>query len=915
MLRIVLILALAGVPDAGEEPDSGLPIGGGTGGGGLPTIGGGGGGFPLGGGLGGGLPPIGGGAGGTGGGFGGGAGGTGGGFGGGAGGTGGGFGGGTGGAGGGTQPIGGGGFPVGGGFGGGVPNVGGGFGGGIASGTGGGVPPIGGGIGMGGGFGGGTGAGIGGGTGGMGGGNPMGGGTGGGFITDGGLARDAYEFWADLGWSGLSNAASVIWVDERRDTSFGTARRRGPDLWANIWLPDAGLNAPYGQIACLSSSKEIFSEPRVATDAAGNSVVVWKVATTGSPNQSIRAAVLSPTGQLSSCNDTLVPANTPIGDLQFEESGSEFLVIWETPSAVMGQRVGQPPGPVFAVTIKSSNGLVFNPTLTAIPGGGFLAAWSMGDRFVGALIPRGATQVQTSQYFTNFGRTISATALAPPLSGAFVAQAGGQHVFAGTLDTASTGGAALMGPSAGPRPLLGTALAGGMKLFVASQTPGLETFQITEFTVGGAQNTGVANLLLPRGFEPLSMAADDRRALALLSGDDSLRVQSIIPGAGGLGAPSLGQMVSNSADSNQLSPSGVWTGSVFLLGWNDASNFMQLRLAPSGEATMLNSVGSLDGGTFTLHQVAGGPGFAVKTASPGGTAIYPATLDGTSGTSRFKVPGSHPTALVGERTQAAWTPGTDSIAYGADMGVPLSYTGVRFGRCGAYAEGSLFIPVIKDGPVLGVVEIHDSADAPNPELHGLGSFPRTGTPCLAARGSSLLIVAHDEMGGLVVAQTSVSDVRSGKARQLSVQSRPGDRAVFEPVVAPNARGWQLVWESPDEFGSQILAEMIDLTGAELAGNVVSTGPDSRGPVVVPGPDGNVALLYQQFIDRTGNVEVKVRMLRSTALLSDGGMDPDGGMPVDMVVFDTCGCQTNDAPALLALALLALSRRRRASART
>jgi uncharacterized protein (TIGR03382 family) len=578
----------------------------------------------------------------------------------------------------------------------------------------------------------------------------------------------------------------------------------------------------------------------------------------------------------------------------------------------MGQRVSQPPGPVFALVIKPSNGLVLNPTLAAIPGGGFFAAWTLGDRFVGALVPRGATQVQSQQYFTSFARTTSATALAPPLSGAFVAEGNGQHVFAGTLDTSSTGGAPLIGPTVGPRPLIGTALTGSTKLFVASQATDLVNFQITEFTLG-TQNAGAQTLSLPRGLQPLSVAATDSRALALLSGADSLRVQVIVPSAG-VAAPSLGQVVRNSADSNQLSPSGVWTAAgVFLLGWNEDSTFMQLRLAPSGEATMISAAGSLDGGTFTLHPVAGGPGFVVKTVTPSGTAIYPATIDGTSTSTIFKSQGQHPVAVVGEHTQAAWTPGTDTIAFGVDVAQPLTYAGVRLGRCGAWLDGSLFIPAIKSGGELGIVEIHDSADAPGPELHPLGSFPRTGTPCLAARGSSLLTVAHDDMGGLVVAETLLSELRNGqgRARQLSVQSRPGDRAVFDPVVAPNARGWQLAWESPDELGSAILAEQIDLTDTVVDGVAVSSGPDSRNPVLVPGPDGNVALLYQQFIDRTGNVEVKVRLLRSTPGQNDGGLLPDGGMPVDMVVFDTCGCQTNDAPALLALALLALSRRRRA----
>jgi hypothetical protein len=793
--------------------------------------------------------------------------------------------------------------------GGGTTSTGGGTGGG-ANGGGGAGGGSGGGPGTGGSSGGGTGGSSGGGTGGS------SGGTGGGGITttnDGGIQREVFDSWADLSWAGISSAVAVAWVDDRRDLSFGTARRRGPDLWVNAWLPDAGLGAPFGQIACLGSMTETLSEPRVATSAQGVTVVAWRVAKASLPGHSIRVAILNAAGGLSTCNDELVPANGEmISGLQLEESNGDFLALWETPRTVMAKFVTVPAQDAFEVTVKANEGDVVNPTLTSTAIG-FFAAWSHGEAFFGAAIPQKMLMpptIRAQAYFPTFMRVTSATAMAPPLSGAFVAadNTGVPQVFSGLIETSFA--QPLVGPAVGPRPILGAAMRGlTPRLYVGHQTFDRMGFAITEF------GTSVQTLSLSAGFDPLAMIADDRRALVLMGNANSLRVQPIMPSVGTLGAPTFGSPITNVSSPSQLNPSAAWTdGGVFVIGWNEGRDVVGALLDTSGELRGYASNSAQDAGVITVHPVGSGPGFAVKVINAAGTAIYPSALgSGILTPSFFKASGSLSAAVVGEQAAALWSPGADSVTAGHEVGQPQAFTGARFGRCGAYAAGSIWIPAIKNGTELTVLEIVDSANETIPQPHSLGAFPRVGAPCLTARGEALLIVAHDSAGGLVVASTTVQDVRNGVAPELlPLPAQPAGRAVLDPVAAGNGRGWQLAWESPDDVGSSILGMKLELDGTAFDGTVLASGVDDRAPVLSPSSEGTVALLWQHFADRTGNAIVRAKILSAEPLQTDGGVSPDGGfpLPIESVTYNTCGCHTGDASALFALVLLVVSRARR-----
>ncbi|MDP1826116.1 MAG: hypothetical protein Q8L48_22815 [Archangium sp.] len=882
---LILALALGGLlPDGGYD---GMGGGGGSTGGGGGTMGGG-----TGGGLGGGTG--GGGTGTTGGGTGGGT-------------TGGGTGGGFPVGGGGGFPVGGGGggFPVGGGTGGGFP---------VGGGTGGGFP-MGGGTGGGFTMGGGTGGGftMGGGTGG--GGTPIGGGMGGGGGTvnsdAGTLRQDPLDSWADLTWSGTS--ALAVWVDDRRDLSFQMPRRRGPDLWSNALLPDGGLLSQYGQIICLAGKKEIFSQPRIASDAT-STLVAWRVETAGRVGHTIRVATITSNG-VQGCSNIVVEATTPISSLQLAESNGDFLLVWETPTEVVSQFVVVPSQGAVTLWPKAEPDVAALPTLTSTASG-FFAAWSQGETFWGVSIPlrRNGLPAQTPQpYFQNlFPRVAHATAFNPPLGGAFLAPyLGAPHLFAGPIDSSSSSDPASPGPVAGSHPLVAAGLQDGTpwRAMIAHQAADPGQFAVTEFSPGPVTSPLLA------GYEPLAMVANPGRAVLLVETTSAMSFLSLAPGTL-VDGRTLGTGTGTFADPDQLHASAAWTDAgVWLLASNQGPSLLGAQLNPMTGAVTGHTETARDGGTVTLEQVAAGPRVAVKVVGNRVTSIFLAEFGsgGVTGTHVMSGPGEHPAALVGENIAAVWSPGEAVLIAGRGTPAVQPWAGARFGRCGAWADGSLFIPLL-EGTGLSVLEIADNAAAPTTTRHDLGPLGRASPPCLVARGHDLLLVA-DDTDTLVVATTTVAELRAGvPMRPVVLQvTRPGNRNVAAPVAAPTPRGWQLAWESPDDFTTVILGMKLDLDGTVRDGNLLSSsGVEARAPLLVPSANGAVVLVWQHFVDGTGSVEARHRVLQQEPAPVIDPV-PDAGQPTDVFVYDTmCGCQSG-GPSLLALALLVFAHRRRRDA--
>ena len=571
----------------------------------------------------------------------------------------------------------------------------------------------------------------------------------------------------------------------------------------------------------------------------------------------------------------------------------------------MARFVTSPLQALITVMTKSAADSRVFPSLTGTTNG-FFAAWTDRDRYWGADISSlsNGGMARTPQTWFPTLPASHAIALSPPLSGAFISKVNNStRLVAGLLDS-STMGLPSFGPIIGTRSLVGTSLPGMTpRFYVAHQsvTPG--RFAISEFSAS------VHTLSFPPGLEPLSMTPGTRRVLTLLGGNAQLTVQAVSPSAA-IGEPSLGVAVSNRSSPQQLHPSAAWIdGGTFLVAWNEGSNVVGAPL--SSETGQLGTavVTPEDGGTFLLEPTASGESLAVTVFGNGFTGVFLAT-SGPNGliTPPFlSAAGEHSASLVGSQLAAVWTPGEGAVTVGRGFTQAKPIANARLGRCGAYASGALFIPMAI-GTDLAVLEVTDSVDAPNPQLHALGSFARV-PPCLVARGDELLLVTHDNLS-LLVARTTVVDVRAGVPPEvLLVTMQPGSRAVFEPVAAVTSRGWQLAWESPDATGSVILGMQLGLDGQVFDGNVLSTGVDERAPRLISSQGGPVALLWQHFVDLTGNVVVKTRVLPAEVVpQADGGL-PDGGFVLEPLVYSTCGCQSGEASALFALALLVFARRR------
>lgn len=810
-----------------------------------------------------------------------------------------------------------------GGGGGGGGAVGGGTGAGTAGGVGGGSP-TGGGIGV-----------VDGGMatgGGPGGGGGNGGGGGGGTTVDAGsIVPDPLNPWADLAWSRPTATALAVWVDDRRDTSFRGLRRRGPDLWGNGFTPaSSALALPYGQILCPAAVGETFSDPRVTTSGA-DVVVAWRVSTAGQTGHSIRVAHLSSTGP-DSCSTTLVPSTgQPLSSLRLQASPLEVLLVWETPTQLMGQFLNG--HPAFVITDKMP-GAPYSPSVAALDSG-FLVAWVTDAQWWGARVESVASGavVQAPQVrFLNYGLSSAPTLNSAPLTTAFVSELMGvSQLVVGNLDLTSTLDVVVTGPPVGPHPLLSTSLPGPRTL-VAHQAASLDGFAVTDVT------TLPRTVPLPPGLEPLGMVSDAPRGI-LMAGTPSATLGFLIVTPGVLGVvPALRSGAATQASPDQLHASAVWTDAgVWQAAWNEGPFALGVTISPASGPVGAVASARVDTDFARLQPIADGTALAVHVVASGGTGptrIYtspsgPAVL----GPLLLSVPAELRGALVGNSVAALWSPGGDALAFGLGVQQPQSFQGARYGRSGAWAEGALWIPVVLPNGELAVMEI---TDAPTPTMtppHALGITLRGPLPSLAARGNELLLTAHDADGALVVVRTSVADLRSNHLATV-LPLPPMGRTVFDPVAAPTATGWQLAWEAPGEFGSQIFGLQLDLAGVPFGDATLSAGPDDRAPMLVASAGGPVLLGWNHFFDHTGNVVLETRVLPSGGIDGgvDGGVGADGGFdagssagvdgglsdggsgPTEQpIVFSTCGCQSGGAgPLLMALAVFVFARRRRES---
>lgn len=295
------------------------------------------------------------------------------------------------------------------------------------------------------------------------------------------------------------------------------------------------------------------------------------------------------------------------------------------------------------------------------------------------------------------------------------------------------------------------------------------------------------------------------------------------------------------------------------------------------------------------------------------TNVYPYSPDtGPNATPLLTASGAHRSTLVGLQTAAVWTAGGEAITFGRGSPTPHAFNGAVLGRCGVWAEGALFIPMLENGGELRVIEFKDQ-EGSEPIVHPLGPAPGgVLLPCLAARGTDFLVVAGDTAGGLFVAMTSLGDVRADRPARVLPFIAADNRLAALPVAAPTPRGWQLAWESIDAVTSNIVGMVLAADGAVLAAPTpLSRGLDERLPLLAGSPGGMVALSLHRFVDRTGNVEVVTKFLAQDGSPLDAGVtEPDGGVVgMQPIIYSSCGCQAGALPTLLGLALLLLSRRR------
>jgi hypothetical protein len=147
----------------------------------------------------------------------------------------------------------------------------------------------------------------------------------------------------------------------------------------------AASGAPLGQEFLVGSSPNgFFGLPSVASDPAGNFLVVWFSDTGGASGEDVLAqryaasgVPLGPTFRVNTY--TTGYQNQP--EVASDPSGG-FVVVWNsTPQGIAGQRFassGAPVGPEFIVNTHAA-GYQLSPDVAADAAGGFVVAWQSGQ--------------------------------------------------------------------------------------------------------------------------------------------------------------------------------------------------------------------------------------------------------------------------------------------------------------------------------------------------------------------------------------------------------------------------------------------------------------------------------------------------------------------------------------------------------
>lgn len=726
----------------------------------------------------------------------------------------------------------------------------------------------------------------------------------------------------------------TVWTDDRRGQLWG--QPRGGDLWFNTFSVDGGTRSSpaYGSLLCRGLQGETLSSARIATgpDAV---MVAWKVSWDG--GEAIHASHLSwasSTPTLESCDaGVVVVSGGGLRALQLEASGGEFLVTWEENEAIRGRFLGVPAAP-FGLAGRGAT--TFRGPSLAPALSGFYVGW----------LDEGA---------------LHGTAVAPYRDGGAVITYDGDHLLGLTT---LRGPPLLAGsPVAVALPMAALSGSGALMLQVGRLgfelapdevplAPGRIAMATTTNATIGDPITWVAHKVPDGGTVvsrfgppsansvPLQQPTLAPQAMTIVGGQPRLLVSTDggflavvdVPPIVGGATSALAVVERNRALAGQHAPSAVWSSEAngWALGWNEPPAVRAYGLTLGGAQFAINQ-GQVDGGLVRFIPLADSGDIVASFAGRVGSGI----VDLSTQQPKLLAGGQYPAAVAGRAQSLMWAPGTGELVAGGVPAEPRQYPGV-FGRCGAWAEGRLLVPIVYNEGELKLVSLADAPDA-FPELLGpIATVSGLHSPCLAADGARLLVVATNASGALLAFETTVSDALAAHpATNLTpFPERPGDLAVIDPVAARTPRGWQLAWYSLTLTGSLVLQASFDRGGSNPRGAPVTFDfEDDREPQLSPSAAGPVLLLWRRFHPENGNLIVKWKVLPHEPAPSDGGLAEDGGVDVDAgpaggvdaglplpdggvddgpMVFRTCGCDA--APTLFAALGLALLARRRRSER-
>jgi hypothetical protein len=747
---------------------------------------------------------------------------------------------------------------------------------------------------------------------------------------------------ADVAWVG-DGFVKAVWVTPARDLAFQMDRRRARDLWVNELFPDGGLLRAQGAILCPAQPLEFFSSPRVAGNRL-QTLVAWKVSL---PDRDVIRVTEVTANGATTCSRTVHDpgANARLGDLQLEESGGTFLLLWETASHFVTMPVGTAGvGSANALVDKNAMGLsgVIEPSL-APRVGGFYIAWRQGTVFKGLELT--ALGVGPGSPASPFTSTLASNPVVagPVVRAVFVANSG-NGTSSLVVGNPQLGLFPVTGPSDAEAPLLATVE--GTSTVDATLVRTRAFFQsgsdwwMTDFVLQSRTQ-------LPTPLEPLATSGAFNRT-ALLAQQGPERTFVVLSGAV-TGTEDFVGPVTRTAES-QLLASVAWVDTgLFAVSYMEGTTHVGGALDPAAadRLSMLTRF-SVDGGVSRFHPRPDASGVAVSTWSNTGSTLSLTQGPSSSQPILWTTASGLDEAVVGEKVSVFWERGTGRYVWGeGTRGLFQPVPGQVLGRCGAKIDEWLLVPIAEDEQ-LRLLALKDEVVA-SPVFFTLSVDARgLESPCLAASGRSILVVANDGTGALRAWSATLDDVLLGTEAESvgSLPSRPNGRGAKNPVVVGTAAGWVLAWESTDAFGNSIAKLELAFDGRVLSSGQVSNGLDDRVPLLAASPAGDVVVVWHQFVDAEGAVLVRTKRLVQAPAIDAGTPDagapdagpvePDAGLPdagtpdggtrdagvadggVDpqQYQFTACGCGPSGDPALVffGVFLFAARRKLRASPR-